>query len=157
MEGIKLTDLQKTLVEKLGVVFEHAGSQPAPSRVLSLLLVADNTELTFDEIWQTLKISKSAASNAINLLLTTNKIEYITRTGNRKRYFRSRITSWREEMRNSLHGLLHVSKLYQEVLDQRPKSTKEFNASLKDVIEFTEFLHQELDSIFLKWELRKKK
>lgn len=156
MEGIKLTESQKQLIEKLGVIFEGSGSQPAPSRVLALLLVSDNTELTFDEIWQTLKISKSAASNAINLLLTTSKIEYITRTGDRKRYFRSRVTSWREEMRNSLNGLLQFSKLYQEVLDQRTKSTKDFNASLKDVIEFTEFLHEEVDSIFLKWEKRKK-
>ena len=156
MEGIKLSETQKQLIEKLGVVYEGSGMQPAPARVLSLLLVADKIEITFDEIYQTLGISKSAASNAINLLLTTGKIEYITITGDRKRYFRSRITNWREEMRNSLKGLLHVSHLYEEVLQQRPKTTKQFNASLKEVIDFTEFLHGEVDTIFAKWEAKKK-
>lgn len=155
MTSIKLSETQKQLIEKLGVVYEGAGMQPAPARVLSLLLVSDKIEITFDEIYQTLGISKSAASNAINLLLTTGKIEYITLSGDRKRYFRSRITNWREEMRNSLKGLLQISNLYEEVLQQRPKTTKQFNASLKEVIDFTEFLHGEVDAIFAKWETKK--
>ncbi len=156
MENIKLTQDQKQLIERLGVHYERAGLQPAPSRVIALLLVSDKTELTFDQICETLKISKSAASNAINLLLSAGTIDYITLSGDRKRYFRSRVTSWKEETRKSLNTMLGLNTLLQEVLDQRPKSSKEFNDSLQEVITFMEFLHREVDNIFIKWEARKK-
>lgn len=155
MDAIKLTQDQKQLIEKLGVFYEQAGLQPAPSRVVALLLVADKTEITFDQICNTLKISKSAASNAINLLLTTGKIDYITFSGDRKRYFRSRVMNWQEETRKDLNKMLSLNNLLKEVLQQRPKSTKDFNTNLKTAIEFMEFLHTEVDTIFQKWEAKK--
>jgi DNA-binding transcriptional regulator GbsR (MarR family) len=81
MAEFKITQGQKELVEKLGVFYEKSGMQPASCRVMALLLVADQTELTFEEIQQSLSISKSATSGAINLLLTVNRVEYITRPG----------------------------------------------------------------------------
>ena len=84
-----LTEKQKVLIEKIGIVTEREGMQPAAARIIGLLYVADNPELTFDEILGALRISKSAASNALNLLLQTNRIEYTTFSGDRKRYFRN--------------------------------------------------------------------
>lgn len=157
MDIIKLTQDQKQLIEKVGVFYEQSGLQPAPSRVIALLLVSDKTELTFDQIGSTLKISKSATSNAINLLLTTGKIDYITLSGDRKRYFRSRVSNWKEETRKNLNAMLGFNNLLKEVLNQRPKSTKDFNANLAEVIQFMEFIHAEVDTIFQKWESKQKK
>lgn len=157
MDTIKLTETQKQLIERVGVFYEHSGIQPAPSRVIGLLLVSDKTELTFDQICSALKISKSAASNAINLLLTTGKIDYVTFSGDRKRYFRSRVSNWKEETQKGLKSILGMNELLKEVLNQRPKSTKDFNASLEEIIAFMEFLHDEVDTIFQKWETRKEK
>lgn len=151
MERVKLTQKQKELIEKLGVVTERSGASPAEARIMALLLVCDITELTFDEIYQTLGISKSAASNAINRLLDTEKIEYITKPGDRKRYFRSHILKWEEGFNDNFKKALQVGELFKEVLEQRPKNTKEFNASLKNFIGFMHFLQTEIPMLYKKW------
>jgi DNA-binding transcriptional regulator GbsR (MarR family) len=153
---VKLTAEQKTLIEKLGVISENSGMQPAAARVLALLLVSDVPELTFDQIRETLNISKSAASNAINLLITTGRLEYISKLGDRKRYFKTRLPHWQEDMKKHLAQFGQVTMILRDVLKQRPKSTPEFNRSLKDVIDFLEFLQRELPGIYKRWEAKRK-
>ncbi len=151
MKGIKLTPKQKELIERMGVYGEKGGSAPVPARIMALLLVSDVTELTFEEIYTTLQISKSAASNALNGLMLIERIEYITKPGDRKRYFRSRITQWENDFGKKFTEMLHVSQLMKEILEQRPKNTKEFNSNLEKVISFMEFLQGELPELHKKW------
>ena len=107
--AIQLTDQQKELIERLGVLNEKEGLQPAVSRVTALLLISPDPELTFDQIRETLNLSKSATSNAINMLLSTGKIDYITKSGDRKRYFRSKITTWKEEMKSKFSTMNDIN------------------------------------------------
>jgi DNA-binding transcriptional regulator GbsR (MarR family) len=151
MKTIKLTQKQKELIERMGVHSEKAGASPAQSRIMALLLVSDETELTFEEIYETLQISKSAASNAINALLATERIEYITKTGDRKRYFRSRIGQWGDDFDKRFNKMLEISQLMKEILEQRTKATKEFNGHLQKFINFMEFLQSELPELHKKW------
>lgn len=156
MSEFKISKSQIELVEKLGVVYERTGFQPAASRIMALLMISDRTELTFDEIQKTLNISKSSASVAINLLLTLNKIEYITRAGDRKRYFRSKILNWKEDMKQRMERMTEMNTLLKEIHNQRPKSTKEFNNTLGEIIDFMEFFHKEVPVLFKKWEAKNK-
>lgn len=152
-----VTQEQKLLIEKLGVIYEKSGIQPAAARVLALLLVSDNPELTFEAIIEALGISKSAASNSINLLLTTNKIEYITKSGDRKRYFKLGIEQWQRDMQRSLQGQSQLADLLKQVLKQRPGNTTEFNNDLQEIISFLDFLIAEIPGLYKKWESRRVK
>lgn len=153
---VKLTAEQKTLIEKLAVLSENNGMQPAAARIMALLMVSDITELTFDQIRETLNISKSATSNAINLLITTGKVEYVSKLGDRKRYFRTRLPHWKEDMKIHFEKFGQVNALMKEVLKQRPKNTPEFNQSLKDIIDFLEYLQAELPGIYKRWEAKRR-
>lgn len=148
---IKLTPKQKELIEKMGVFSERNGSAPAQARIMALLLICDKTELTFDEIQETLQLSKSAVSNAINSLLLIERIEYHTKPGDRKRYFSSRITQMESDFEKSFAKMLQVKSLLQEVLESRTKETKEFNAKLQSLIDFMDFLQRELPESYKKW------
>lgn len=147
-----VTDQQKELIEKLGVYFEDSGMQPVTARVQALLLIADHTELTFEEIQNILGISKSSTSGAINMLLTLKRIEYITRPGDRKRYFRSRIRDWQLQFKEKIDGLANIAVIYNEVLEQRNPDTTDFNYSLKELINFLEFFKGEVQGIFERWQ-----
>ena len=153
--NISLTESQKILIEKVGVNHERSGLQPAPARVASLLLVCDEPELTFDNIRELLNLSKSAASNAINLLLSTERITYITKPGDRKRYFRSKLASWKDDIKRHYQDITETIDLLKEVLHQRPGDTTEFNQNLKDAIGFMEYLNAELPKLYEKWERSK--
>lgn len=151
-----LTDKQKELIERLGVIHEGSGFPPAASRVSSLLLVSSRPELTFDEIREGLNLSKSACSNAINLLLNLGRVEYITKHGDRKRYFRNKVASWQKEIKSTFKKMSDTSVILDEVLAQRPGNTTDFNQSLKELISFMNYLKDELPLLYAKWEKTKK-
>lgn len=88
MDTVERIRRQKELVETIGLRAEQEGMQPVTSRVMALLMVMDREEFTFDEIVDELKISKSSASLALKTLQLRNIVEYTTRPGERKRYFR---------------------------------------------------------------------
>jgi len=150
-----LTDKQKELIERLGVFTEQNGIPPTEARISSLLLVADEVELTFDQIRELLNVSKSAASTALNTLLATQKITYTTRPGDRKRYFSSNLVNWEENASVGFQKMLGVNKLLHEILDQRTPNTPEFNEGLRNLIEFMDFMNTELPQLFEKWRNRK--
>ena len=129
--------------------------QPAAARILALLMIADKTELTFEEIYETLQLSKSATSNAINALLNTEKLEYITKPGERRRYFRFKMRGLKEGVYKSLEAITAYNILLKEVLQVRPKNTKEFNASLEENSKFLDFIKEELPKLYQKWEAGK--
>ncbi len=143
---------QVQLIEKLAVIIEKTGLQPAMGKIIALLMVNDEPEMTFDEIWETLGISKSAASQAINQLLAANKLEYKTKLGDRKRYFCSRINSWQEDTKAQMDSFSGFTAILKQVLAQRPTKTKDFNNSLKTLIGFMEFLTKELPALYKKFE-----
>ncbi len=151
-DKITLRKEQINLLEKTAVLLEKTGLQPALAKILSLLLVNDDPEMTFDQIRETLSLSKSATSQALNQLLTLEKIEYKTKIGDRKRYFCSRVMSWQDDTKAQMEGLDFFSNLLQQILDQRPSKTKEFNSSLKKLIAFMNFLAKEMPALYQKFE-----
>ena len=151
-DSIAISKAQLMLVEKMGVLFELSGMQPAAARVASLLIIADQTELTFDEIRATMKLSKSATSNAINTLLNAKRIIYITKPGDRKRYFTSDIKEWKVGFYEKFGEMRTLVEIYNEALIQRTKSTPEFNKDLEQMISLMSFIFDEIPKLFEKWE-----
>ncbi len=151
MTALIITKEQKELIERIGVFYEQQGLPPAVARVIGLLMVSDQLELTFEEIYTLLKISKSAASNAINLLLNTHRIEYITKPGDRRRYFKVRFEQWEKMLKERMQFFSSHVSLLKEIQSQRTPKTREFNAKLKEFIGFIEFIHKEMPLMFKKW------
>ncbi len=151
-----LTEKQKVLIEKIGIATEKEGMQPAAARIIGLLYVADNPELTFEEILNALRISKSAASNALNLLLQTNRIEYTTFSGDRKRYFHLKVTNWREGFAKKMEDMTSFSQLLKEVLKERNPETKEFNRNLAELADFLTYINNQLPGLLESWDKSRK-
>jgi DNA-binding transcriptional regulator GbsR (MarR family) len=151
-----LSEKQKAVIEQIGISYDKWGMQPAAARVMGLLYVADKAELTFDEITECLQISKSATSNAINLLLQTHQIEYTTFSGDRKRYFRLKISNWREAFAARIEEMTGFNILLRQVLAVRTQETTDFNASLEEFVNFLDYVHQQLPKLLQDWENIKK-
>lgn len=151
-EKIKLSEKQKNLIERLGVYHEKTGMPPAAGRIIALLTVSPKIELSFDQIRETLNLSKSATSNAINLLINLEKLDYITHSGERKRYFSSKIGSWRDSMKQSFKNITNVADTLEEVLEQRPDKTEQFNKNLAEIISFMRYINSEIPTLYKRWE-----
>lgn len=147
-----ITSSQRELIERIGVMHEQHGLPRAESRILSLMLVCDKLELTFDEIRDTLQLSKSAVSNALNSLLKTNRITYVTKPGDRKRYFTNNIVNWEKMMSAGLSGMLDINVIFREALEQRTPETPEFNEALRRFIEFINYMNREMPLLLERWQ-----
>ncbi|WP_458626579.1 GbsR/MarR family transcriptional regulator [Winogradskyella sp. PC D3.3] len=76
------------LVEKLGVHLENREQlAPVAARILSYIILTGKRGATFEDLVSTLCASKSTISTHLNHLKDLNKIEYFTKTGDRKKYF----------------------------------------------------------------------
>lgn len=149
---IELNDKKRALIEKIGIAHEEKGFQPVAGRILGLLYVSPRPELTFDEIRETLNISKSATSTALNLLMHIGHIDYITFSGDRKRYFKLKMSNWRELIQNEIERVIKMSHVLHEVLEERTADTPEFNCSIEEFASFMQFIHKEFPGLLQRWE-----
>ncbi len=82
-------ELKEKLIEEIGVHFERTSQiPPLAARIYALLMLCPRAGHSFDEIVELSKASKSSVSTNVNLLLSNGSIEYFTKTGERKRFFR---------------------------------------------------------------------
>lgn len=80
---------KERLIEAIGVHFEkNLHLPPLASRIYALFILGSKTGHSFDEIIVLSQSSKSSVSTNINLLLQSGIVEYFTKAGDRKRYFR---------------------------------------------------------------------
>lgn len=147
-----LSEKQRELIEEFGIYQENNGFQPAVARVMGLLLVSDRAELTFDEISETLGISKSATSNALNMMLNTGHIEYTTFSGDRKRYFRIKSSNWQEFFSKKMEDLSVLNVLLKRVLEVRKRDNPIYDAKLNDFISFLDYVKTQLPRLMEDWE-----
>ncbi len=138
---------RRELVEKIGVFNERFGLQPVAARVNALLLVSEKPRLSFDEIQEELQVSKSSVSNAINLLLSTGQIDYITLPGERKRYFRSNIEKWPRLVERLMDFAILYQGMFREVMALKNEADQEFNQSIQDLIDFIDQMMKEIPAM----------
>jgi DNA-binding transcriptional regulator GbsR (MarR family) len=146
-----LTMTQIELIEKIGIYFEQ-GMQPAAARILALLIVADEESFSFDSIRDTLNLSKSATSNGINFLLSVKKIEYFTKSGERKRYFKWSPSNTIVHFKEGFEKLLGLSLLFEETLSNKRNKDSSGAQKLGELTDLLKFLQKEMPLIFEKWE-----
>ncbi|MCP9234697.1 GbsR/MarR family transcriptional regulator [Lewinella sp. JB7] len=145
----------KQRVEELGVFFEQTKLTPMEARVFALLLLSDPPEMDFYAIQDFLQASKSTISNALKRLMAEGRVEYITKPGDRKRYFRVSIIKWLEHIQQALASVgPFVSTLDKVITLRKDTSSPEFNRDLHRIKDYFLFLKEELPRVQAKWNER---
>ncbi len=149
-----LTEKHKELIEKIGVYFELA-MPPAAARILALLIVSDQDSLVFEDIRSSLNLSKSATSNGINALLDSKRIEYYTKMGDRKRYFKWNPTSTINHFRSEIEKILGLNTLFENTI-QLKRDKESYNTKmLGELSDLMHFLYQETSTVYEQWKENK--
>jgi len=148
------------LVEKLGVHLEKRENlAPVAARILAYVILTGKKGSTFEEMVAVLGASKSTISTHLNHLQDLKKIEYFTKTGDRKKYFVinkdsvihhiDKITKEWEEVRT-----LHLEiKAYKNTINLEKIDTTEEKFDLSFHNDYIKFIDEATTSIE---ELRKK-
>lgn len=146
---VELTKKEVSLLERLAVFMESRGLPPASAKTLALLTVSPQTELTFDQIMNTLGIAKSATSNALTQLQNLKQIEYSSHVGQRKRFFRLAPRDLENYFTDFLQKMKEIRTLYEEILENRPEATADFNASLRNRVEVIALISEALETTII--------
>ncbi len=86
---MNLSEEKKQLIEEIGIGFsERMGVSPLAARIYGLLTLSSYDGLSFEEIRDALGASKSSTSINLNVLTQLKYVEYFTKPGNRKRFFK---------------------------------------------------------------------
>ncbi|MDX1363676.1 MAG: MarR family transcriptional regulator [Arenibacter latericius] len=86
---MNISEEKKQLIEQIGIGFgDRMGVSPLAARIYGLLTLSSYDGLTFEEVREALGSSKSSTSINLNVLTQLNFVEYYTRPGDRKRYFK---------------------------------------------------------------------
>lgn len=137
---------QIKLVEKIGSsIEERLRLSPLASRIYALLILSSFNGLSFDDIRETIKASKSSTSVNIKVLIQLGYIKSITRSGDRKRYFKI-----------AKYSSLHSLELYNQVIDEEMRMVKKINAYNKEYHPEKYIEEESLGDIFQDYLLKKK-
>lgn len=105
-----------SLVEKLGVHIEKREQlAPVAARILSYTILTGKKGCTFEDMVNILCASKSTISTHLNHLQDLNKIEYFTKTGDRKKYFIINKDMVVHHVDNLMNEWKEVRELHQEI------------------------------------------
>jgi len=118
--------------------------------------LAEPPQKDFYEIQEFLKASKSAISNALKFLQNRGMVEYLTVSGDRRRYFKVDTKGWLNTTRTDIASTAHFKTMIENVLAQRADSKHlDFNEQLEEMVEFYEALDKNLIAFMKKWDARK--
>jgi DNA-binding transcriptional regulator GbsR (MarR family) len=85
---MELTPQQRQFVDDFASLWERFAASPAQGRVLALLYIADEPELTAADIAETLGISRGSVSQITRQLIMFRIVQRISRPGDRRDWFR---------------------------------------------------------------------
>lgn len=142
----------KKQVEDMGVVFEKMGRSPMVGRVYAYLMLAEPPYKSFDEIREFLLASKSAISNALNALMKEGAVDYMTFSGDRKRYFKLNLNQIFERTNAALNNFDTMNQLLEQALEARKNSKHlDFNEGLQREYDFNKFIYDEVRKAVATW------
>ncbi len=105
---------REELIEALGMHFESLYQMPPlATRMYAMLLLTTSEGLTFEELMEATEASKSSVSTNLNLLVRTQKIEYFTKPGDRKRYFKKNPNYLKDRLSNHSQQVNKELKLFE--------------------------------------------
>ena len=143
-------------VERIGVVFEKSGMSPVAARIIGLLMMAEPPYLTLEEITEATRASKSSVSNAIKFLQAEGLIDYITFSGDRKRYFQLYTATWLEVLQQRVATIAPFREILLETVDMRSDQYPQFNQSLLDICELYGEFERGVTKIIDNWKKNNK-
>ncbi|MDT0643629.1 transcriptional regulator [Zunongwangia sp. F363] len=130
------------MIEEIGVHFERVHQlAPLAARIYATMVLSPADGNTFDEIMEITDASKSSVSTQLNLLLQLKKVEYFTKSGDRKRYFRANRLYLKTTLEGYLENITDEIELIDKITEFNSKYNKEkFEKSGATALLFKDYL-----------------
>jgi DNA-binding transcriptional regulator GbsR (MarR family) len=143
---------QKTrdFIEKMGLMFELAGSTRTHGRMMGLMLVTDKP-LSLDEMSERLQVSKASLSTNARLAVQIGMAQRVSRPGDRKDYYQMTPASFERMVVHRLKAIDDFIHLADEGLAAVETDNATARNRLEKMKEFYQFFLRELEASIHRW------
>ncbi len=154
---LELTQNQKKLIQKMMKLEGRKGFKSSASQIVGLILVTGNRGLSFNDIQDTLELSKGAVSLGINLLMGIGRLEDFKKFNERKRYFRIPFnSSLKDHIESSLEMFFEFKELAAHLIaDKQIVFEKDFGNIIKEDLKFVSFMMEKVTNAVEEWKRMK--
>ncbi len=143
-------------IEDVGIALEQSGFPRMAGKVLGYLLLANQPQVSTDELIDGLHASRGSVSTMTRLLIQSGLIDRVGRPGERKDYFRIKNDTWSRILKVRMAQIVDLHHAIEHGLEWvSPKETQPYRR-LRDMHEFYEFFEREFQALLDRWEKHKK-
>ncbi|MGI9050175.1 MAG: GbsR/MarR family transcriptional regulator [Rubrobacteraceae bacterium] len=143
--------------EDFGLMFEGFGLTRMVGRVLGVLLISEDSELSAEELADALQASRGSISSATRTLVTMGLVQRRTKRGERRDYFRMKPGAWDELMRHELESLSRFRRMAERGLDIASSNGADARRNLEEMRDFYAYWEKKLPAVLDQWKEDKKK
>ncbi|MBS9784117.1 ArsR family transcriptional regulator [Candidatus Gracilibacteria bacterium] len=137
---------KQDLISQTSELYTMIGYPPIAGKIIALFYISDEKYLTFEEIMETLKISKSATSKALKFLTDLGEVSFMTKTENsRKRYFYISVKNSLKSLTDWKDSLDMRKNILEKALKLRTQKNPDFNTFIQQQIHFIEDISGYID------------
>lgn len=87
---VPCSEEKRKLIEEIGLNFQEKHNfTPLAGRIYAIMILSRGEGYSFEELMSLTEASKSSVSTNLNLLIQLKYVEFFTKPGDRRRYFRS--------------------------------------------------------------------
>lgn len=149
---------RSAFVEESGIFFENLGMTRMAGRIIGYLMVTDKEMVSFDELTQVLKASKSSISTSVKLCVNVHFVKPVTIPGERKTYYMLEPEiSWVEIFQRRMEQLNAMHKLLQKGFNLRANQNDKPSEWIKEARDFYGWVLNEFPELLKKWDEHKTK
>jgi len=152
---MELNQKTREFIEKMGLMFEHAGSTRTHGRMMALMLVTDKP-LSLDEMAQRLQISKASLSTNARLAVQIGMARRVSRPGDRKDYYEMTPASFESMVAHRLQAIDVFIHLADDGLAAIETDNATARIRLEKMKEFYQFFLGELEGSLARWHEQEK-
>jgi DNA-binding transcriptional regulator GbsR (MarR family) len=147
---MELNQRTRDFIEKMGLVFEQAGSTRTHGRLVGLLLVSDDP-LSLDEMAELLQTSKASLSTNARVAVQFGLAQRVSRPGDRRDYYEMTPASFEGMVAHRIRAIDVFIHLADDGLAAIEPDNATARARLEKMKEFYRFFLGELEASLARW------
>jgi DNA-binding transcriptional regulator GbsR (MarR family) len=147
---MELNQKTREFIEKMGLLFEHAGSTRTHGRMMGLMLVSDKP-LSLDEMADQLRVSKASLSTNARLAVQIGMAQRVSLPGDRKDYYEMSPGSFERMVADRVRAIDAFVRLADEGLFAVAPENTGARHRLQKMKDFYLFFLGELQSSLERW------
>jgi len=155
--SVTLDTTRRHFAEDMGIALERAGFPRMAGRIIGILMITSDNEVSTDELARVLGASRGSLSTMTRMLVDQRIIERAGKPGERRDYFRIRPGAWTEFLRTRLQEITSFHHMVENGLEIVSNKEHAPYYRLQQLHEFYEFFQEEFEAMLVRWENRKRR